>query len=87
MAVTHIFVSAKPDDPDSSLVRPSDWNAAHAVAIAESDLSLSDLTTDDVTTARHGFAPKAPGDATKYLDGTGAYSVPPAPTVIDGGAP
>lgn len=31
MAVTHPFVSAKADDADATLVRPSDWNAAHAV--------------------------------------------------------
>ena len=45
-------------------------------AIVESDLSLSNVTAADVTTARHGFAPKAPNDATKFLDGTGAYSAP-----------
>lgn len=44
--------------------------------ITESDLSLSNVTTDDVSTSRHGFAPKAPNDATKFLNGVGAYSVP-----------
>lgn len=45
-------------------------------AVAEGDLNLSDVTTANVSTSKHGFAPKAPNDATKYLDGTGAYSVP-----------
>lgn len=45
-------------------------------AITETSLSLSNVTTDDVSTAKHGFAPKAPNDATKFLDGTGAYSTP-----------
>ena len=44
--------------------------------ITEAMLSFSDVTTLNVTTARHGFAPKAPNDATQYLDGTGGYSVP-----------
>jgi hypothetical protein len=44
---------------------------------ADSDLATSDITTNDVSTSKHGFAPKVPNDATKYLDGTGAYSVPP----------
>lgn len=44
--------------------------------VVESEITLADNTTDDVNTARHGFAPKAPNDATKYLDGTGAWSVP-----------
>ena len=45
--------------------------------IAESDLSLSNVATADVSTSRHGFAPKAPNDATKFLNGVGAYSTPP----------
>ena len=44
--------------------------------ITETMLSTSDITTLNVSTSKHGFAPKAPNDATKYLDGTGAYSVP-----------
>ena len=44
--------------------------------VKDSDLSTSDITTNDVSTSKHGFAPKAPNDATKYLDGTGAYSTP-----------
>ena len=46
-------------------------------AITEPQLSLTDITTANVSTSKHGFAPKAPNDATKYLDGTGVYSVPP----------
>ena len=43
---------------------------------ADSDLSLTDITTNNVSASSHGFAPKSPNDPTKYLDGTGAYSVP-----------
>lgn len=44
--------------------------------IPEGGLSLTDIATNNVSTTKHGFAPKAPNDATKFLDGTGAYSVP-----------
>lgn len=37
--------------------------------VVESDLLLTDNVTGDLTTARHGFAPKAPADATKFLNG------------------
>lgn len=47
-----------------------------ASAVVESDQSLSDVTTWNVSTSRHGYVPKAPNDATKFLDGTGAYSTP-----------
>lgn len=45
-------------------------------AVVEGDLSTSDITTANVTTSKHGFVPKAPSDVTKFLDGTGAWSVP-----------
>lgn len=45
-------------------------------AVTDAQLSTSDITTNNVSTSKHGFAPKLPNDATKYLDGTGAYSVP-----------
>jgi len=44
--------------------------------VDESLLTLSDVTTLNVSMAKHGFAPKLPNDATKFLDGTGAYTVP-----------
>lgn len=49
-----------------------------AGAVTEAKQTLADNTTNDVSTSAHGYAPKAPNDATKYLDGTGAYSVPGA---------
>jgi hypothetical protein len=43
------------------------------------DLTATQLTAelDVVTTSVKGLAPTLPNDATKFLDGTGAYSVPP----------
>jgi hypothetical protein len=48
-----------------------------ALVATDATLSTSDITTNNVSPSKHGFAPKAPNDATKYLDGTGGYSVPP----------
>jgi hypothetical protein len=45
--------------------------------VDESDISLYDVTTDNATTSRHGFLRKLLGDSTKYLDSTGAWTVPP----------
>ena len=47
-------------------------------AVVEADITLADNTTNNVSTTKHGLAPKLPNDATKYLDGTGAYSIPSA---------
>jgi hypothetical protein len=44
--------------------------------VKDSDLSLSAITTNDVSTTKHGFAPTLPNDATKFLNGTGNYTVP-----------
>lgn len=61
----------------------TDGIAAHALkgdgtfaAVNGADLSLTDVTTNDVTTARHGFAPKAPNDVTKFLRGDATWAVP-----------
>jgi len=48
-------------------------------AIKIDDLAAGDDNTDlNVSTSKHGLTPKLPNDATKYLDGTGAYTVPPS---------
>src|SRR3990167_2117236 len=44
--------------------------------VKDSDLSTTDITTNNATTAKHGFLPKLSNSATQYLDGTGAFSVP-----------
>lgn len=44
--------------------------------VTDATLPTSDITTNNVSTSKHGFAPKLPNDATKYLNGVGAYSVP-----------
>lgn len=46
------------------------------VVVDDDQITLTDVTTNNVSTTKHGFAPKAPDDAAKKLDGTGAYSLP-----------
>lgn len=43
---------------------------------AESDITFTDITTNNVSTSKHGYTPKLPNDASKYLDGTGNYTTP-----------
>lgn len=51
-------------------------------SIAETDLSFTDVTNGDVTSTKHGFAPKSPNDTTKFLTGgaTPSWAVPPGTT-------
>lgn len=44
--------------------------------VTEADMTLADNVTNNVGITKHGFAPKAPNDATKFLNGVGAYAVP-----------
>jgi hypothetical protein len=46
MGIKHTFVSAVADDADTSLVRPSDWNADHTID-ADVDMNGFDLIFDD----------------------------------------
>lgn len=45
-------------------------------AVTEAKQTLVDNTTNDVSATKHGYTPKAPGDATKFLNGasTPAYA-------------
>ncbi len=47
-------------------------------AVVEADITLADNTTNNVSTSKHGFVPKAPSDATKFLNGANppAFTVP-----------
>jgi len=45
------------------------WKATLITPITELDLSLSDVTTNNVTSTKHGFAPKSPANATQFLNG------------------
>jgi hypothetical protein len=70
-SITHAFHSDKVDGPDTTRVRPLDWNAGHVIV-------LNDDTENNVSTSKHGFAPKAPDDVGKFLRGDGAWAVPVA---------
>jgi len=38
--ITHQFVSLLPDDPDPTIVHPSDWNASHTFNLTGPDVGL-----------------------------------------------
>lgn len=42
--------------------------------VTDANMTTTDITTNNVSTTKHGFVPKAPNDAKKYLDGTGAFT-------------
>lgn len=50
--------------------------ASNTLTVREEDLSISNNTTNDVTSSAHGFAPKGDGSTTKFLNANGAYSTP-----------
>jgi hypothetical protein len=38
-------------------------------SVADSSVTFTDITTNNVTSTKHGFAPKSPSDATQFLNG------------------
>lgn len=58
------------------------WNAGASrwenlpPVITEDEISLSDVTTNNASTTKHGFLKKLPNDSSLFLDGTGAFSTP-----------
>jgi hypothetical protein len=51
-------------------------NAAGGGTLAEAALALTDITTNNATTGRHGFLPKLSNNAAEFLNGTGVFSTP-----------
>ena len=49
--------------------------------VSESAISLTDTTTNDVSTSSHGFAPKATGSTVGFLNANGAYAIPDGPNI------
>jgi len=47
-----------------------------AGAVTEAKQTLSDVTTGNVSTTKHGYAPKGDGSVNKFLNANGAYSQP-----------
>lgn len=41
---------------------------------SDADITFTDITTGNVSTTKHGFAPKAPNVATQFLNGLGEWS-------------
>lgn len=56
-------------------------------APSDAELSTTNITTNNATTSKHGFLPILSNVATQYLDGTGAWSVPPSSSLAVSAAP
>ncbi len=63
--------------PDFTLSLHNHVNAANGGLIVDGSLALTDVTTNNASTSKHGFLKKLNNDATYYQDGTGNWSVPP----------
>lgn len=50
--------------------------ASNTLQVREADLNLSDNTTNDASTTKHGLLPKLPGGTTSYLRADGAWATP-----------
>lgn len=60
--------------------------------VPDTDINLSDTTTNNVSTAKHGFVPKLPNDSSRYFRGDGQWAliptesgsaVPPVITMVE----
>ena len=64
-------------DDQNPTAHAADHQSGGGDAIKLDDLAAPDDNTDlNVSITKHGLTPKLPNDATKYLDGAGAYTVP-----------
>lgn len=50
--------------------------ADRTFTVTDANLSTSDITTNDVSITKHGFAPKAPNNTSQFLRGDGTWATP-----------
>lgn len=54
----------------------ADLSADRTFTVTDANLSTSDITDNNVSTTKHGFAPKLPNNTTQFLRGDGTYASP-----------
>jgi hypothetical protein len=64
--------------PTTGTACPCTWvqKSGGSGSASDATVTFTDITTNNASTTKHGFAPKLPNDATKYYNGTGAWTVP-----------
>lgn len=60
--------------PNGSVAANADGSVTYTPT--EAALSTTDITTNDVSTTKHGLTPKAPNDTTKFLRGDATWAAP-----------
>jgi len=70
LSITHSFVSAKADGTDTTVVRPSNWNAAHVVG---GSVAFSELTGNIAVSQMAGGAGSS---TTTFWRGDGTWAAP-----------
>lgn len=69
MLICHVDSSASGDHATVG----ANWSILQKSAVDEGSILLSDVTTNDVSTAKHGFCPKRSGLSGNFLDGAGTW--------------
>jgi hypothetical protein len=67
---------AKTNFTDDAAVVITMTAADFSDAATDANISMSDITTNDVSITKHGFAPKAPNVTTQFLSGDGTWRTP-----------
>src|SRR5215471_13319825 len=78
LSISHMFVDPKPDGADATVVRPSDWNAAHSIS---GSVAFSELTGNIAVSQMAGGSGAAAGT---FWCGDNTWKTPP--TSPPGGA-
>jgi hypothetical protein len=65
-----------------SYVSKSVTGANIKALVTDANLTTTDITTNNVSTTKHGFVPKAPNNTTQFLRGDASWASLPAELVI-----
>ena len=75
----HGFVPVAPNDATKALCGDGHWGTTCGgvgTPVTDATIATTDVVTNNVSTSKHGWVPKAPNDTSKFLNGAGAWTVP-----------
>jgi hypothetical protein len=71
--MTRLFEDHNHDGIGTNRIKYGSIKEVPTTTVNDSDVVFTDITTNDVSTTKHGYVPKAPNDSTKFLRGDATW--------------
>lgn len=78
----NVVLATSPSLTTPLLGTPTSGNLSNCTGYTDANLSVSDITTNNVSSTAHGFIPKFPNNTTTFFRGDGTYAAPASTSFV-----